>query len=367
MISFKALISPILILGCCTIISCIETFSFNSESELDILVVDGFISNVSYSELEDKRYFDIRLVMTGEVKNTRDEQVSGAEIQISDDLSQYWDYSEVEPGLYRLYFEDFKADPDRNYQLHIRLSNGEEYISEPAALPSDHVESELVWEETTQLEYRVVAGETKIREARGLLFKAKMPSLENKEKVYNKWDFLTTYTYTAPLANENDPNKYCWANDQFFVSDVVIKEENVGNVFHDLFFLNVDTRLVEDGMSILARQQSMTPKNFQFWEDLENQEKQADLFAPPPYNLISNIAPVGHDRQVLGYFGVVRESFKRWIFVEKDLSYKFLSPGFSMEPECGFIPPPECFNCFEAPYPPRAVVSNVQPKWWLWW
>ncbi len=111
----------------------------------------------------------------------------------------------------------------------------------------------------------------------------------------------------------------------------------------------------------------MTEKNHQFWGDLKNQEKQAELFAPPPYNLITNITAVGHDREVLGYFGAVRESFFRWVFDVKDISFRPLAPGVTTDPECGFIPPPECFDCFEAPFPPRAVVSNQRPEWWKGW
>lgn len=362
----RAFISSIFVLGFGALTSCIETFSFDSGDVQEILVVDGFVSDISYEDIDDKRYFDLKLIMTGEVRNNRDEQVSGAEVQISNDLSEFWEYTEVQPGLYRLYFEDFKAESDRTYQLHIQLSNGDRYESDAGFLPSNHIASEITWEETNQLEYRVVAGETKIREARGLLFKAKMPTFENDATTYNKWDFVTTYIYTAPLASANDPNRVCWINDQFFVDDVVIKEESAGEAIHDLFFLNVDTRLVVGGMSILVRQQSMTDKNFQFWEDLKNQEKQAELFAPPPYNLISNIHPVGHDNEVLGYFGVVRESFSRWVFEENELSYTALAPGVSLAPECRFRPP-ECFNCFEAPVPPGGTISNKRPGWWISW
>lgn len=360
------IISNIFVLGMSFFFSCVEIFSFDSSNELEILVVDGFVSDVSFSDIDDKRYFDLRLLMTGPVKNNRDEQVSGAEVQISNDLSEFWEYTEVEPGLYRLYFEDFRAELDRAYQLHIKLSNGDQYESESGFLPTDHIESELLWEEDNQLEYRVVAGETKIREARGLLFKAKMPAFKKEDAVYNKWDFVTTYIYTAPLADASSPNRVCWIYDKFFVDNVVIKEESSGDVIHDLFFLNVDTRLVTGGMSVLVRQQSMTDTNYQFWEDLKNQEKQADLFAPPPYNLISNIYPVGHEKGVLGYFGVVRESFSRWVFDSKELSYSALAPGVSLAPECRFAPP-ECLDCFEAPVPPGAVILNKRPGWWLDW
>lgn len=360
-------ISIIVVIGHNLFISCIEKFSFDKKSEQEILVVDGFISDTSYDEIADKRYFDIRLVMTGDVTNSRDEQVSGAEIQVSNDLSEFWDYTEVEPGLYRLFYDDFDAEPDRSYQIHIELPNGERYESDPGELPANHIASEFFYEETTQPVYKVVAGEIKIREARGLLFKAKMPEFESSTTLYNKWDFLTTYIFTAPLAAADDPNRVCWIHDQFFVNDVVIRQENQGEAIHDLFFFNIDTRLVVDGISIMARQQSMTDKNYQFWLDLKNQEDQSELFAPPPYNLISNIKPVGHDRPVLGYFGVVRESFERWVFVEKELSYTGLRPGISLAPLCQFIPPPECFNCWEAPFPPRAAVTNVQPEWWLGW
>ncbi|MEO9964273.1 MAG: DUF4249 domain-containing protein [Reichenbachiella sp.] len=346
--------------------SCIEQFSFNSDSEQDVLVVDGFVSNVSFNDIADKRYFDIRLLTTGKVINSRDEPVINADIQISNDLSEYWDYTEVEPGLYRLYYDDFKAESGRTYQLHIELANGETYESDPGELPVDHIESELIWEETTWPEYRIVAGEPKIREARGLLFKADMPEFESNSLVYNRWDFLTTYTFTALRAPEDDPNRVCWIHDQFFVNEVVINRESKGGTVHNLFYFNIDTRLVKGGISILARQQSMTEVNYQFWLDLKNQENQADLFAPPPYNLVSNLKPVGHDGDVLGYFGVVRESFNRWVFDPSELSYFGLKPGVSTDPECRF-PSPECLNCWEGPFPPKSVVTNIQPVWWLGW
>ncbi|MEO9851747.1 MAG: DUF4249 family protein [Reichenbachiella sp.] len=357
--------------GLCLFNSCVEQFNFDTGSEASVLVIESFISDQSFNDQGvqplDPRYFQVSLSTTSRVSNILDQPVTGAEVMLIDDTNEHWDYSEDEEGIYRLYFETFKAEDGKQYKISVTLQNGDVYESTFEGLPVDTPQGGLVLEEKTIRDYKVVSGETKIVDVDGLAIKIKTPEVSTtQEFIYHRWDFETTYGFVARLLpTQTDPNYKCWVTEELYYNDFVIAKEESGGNEHDLFFFDSSDENLHEGISVLIRHQMMNQLNYQFWEDLDNQKNQADVFAPPPYNLLSNFSAVGHEGEVYGYFGVVREKFYRWTFSRDMLSYSVVYPE-SLKNSCNIPRPPRsCYDCRFVNLVSRSRVTNTQPNWWL--
>lgn len=349
--------------------SCVETFTFDTSNEESFLVVEGYISDISYNEslLEpmNPKYFEVKLKMTNVVGNSVDTPVPQAQVELVDNFEEHWDFEEATGGVYRLYFEDFEAEEDKSYKLSIRLANGEEYQSNMESLPQPLGEGKVIFEEDQIRDYRIIAGTRKITDLDGVSVKFELPNESNSSMVYNRWDFVTTYGFIARLNdNPSDPNFRCWVSEDFFFDEFSIQKGESNGALHDLFFFDTGSQVVHEGVSVLIRQQGLSEYNYQFWEDLDNQKKQAELFAPPPYNLITNIHPVGHDKEAFGYFGVIREKFYRWQFSHDMVSYPIIYPE-SLINSCNIPRPPRsCWDCTRVALVTRSTVTNARPTWW---
>ena len=350
--------------------SCVESFTFDTSKEEDFLVVDGYISDVSFDEsvLEpmDPKYFQISLKMTNAVSNTIDEVVTSAQVELVDDSGEHWDYTETTGGIYRLYFEDFEAKEGKSYKLSIKLKNGEEYESDLEFLPPSLEKGQIVYHEDTTRDYRIIAGTKQITDIKGVNVKIQLPTNSSPETAYNRWDFVTTYGFIARLnADTSDPNYRCWISEDLFFDEFVIQKGLSNGINQELFFFDTHSEAIHEGISVLIRQQKMNLSYYQFWEDLENQKKQAELFAPPPYNMVTNIHPVGHEKPAYGYFGVVREAFYRWQFDFKMVSYPIVYPD-DLKNSCNIPRPPRsCYDCTRVVLVKRSTVTNARPSWWL--
>ncbi|MEO9803784.1 MAG: DUF4249 domain-containing protein [Reichenbachiella sp.] len=347
--------------------ACVEQFNFDVSHESPLLVVEGFVSDLSYDDIQnypvDARYFEVKLKITSGVKNKHDEPVAGAEIQVIDDLAESWEYTEVEPGIYRLFFEDFKAEAGRSYMLNLELSNGDRYESNFEMPPPNQELADFFFEEEVITGYDIKAGEVVITPLKGITYKAKVADLGTQtDFVRYRWDFTTTYGVIAWGLDEDDINYKCWITTGFFFKNFVIAKDLEGGSTHDLFFLETNDQHLHEGFTVSFRQTALTADFYQFWEDVESQEKQEQLFAPPPYNIVSNMRAVGHDKPVYGYFGVVSEKFHRWYFSKKEISYYIDYPE-SLQ-RCGVPPAPECFDCRLISRPINSIITNTAPTWW---
>lgn len=350
-----------------TSLGCVEEFKFNISQEEKVLIVDGFISDISYVNSSsydmDNRYFDIYLKFSSGVKNRQDELVSNAEIQVISDTNESWDYSEVEPGLYRLYFEDFFVESNRQFKVSIELENGDQYHSTFESLPQAQPMADIYFKEEEVLDYENIAGENKIRNLKGITFYSKPSStLGGENSVNYKWDYNTTYGAIAWGLDERDINYKCWITSPLHFKERKIVKDQEAKIAYKLFFLEMNSQYIHEGYSVSFRQMVMSDLYFQFWEDLAKQGEQSDLFAPPPYNIISNLEPVGHNKPVYGYFGVVAENFHRWYFNKDGLSYYIIYPDDLQR--CSAPPGPECFDCRLIGRAIRSNISNTKPIWW---
>lgn len=354
--------------------SCISEYSFKEVSGSGALVVEGFVSNVSYNDFEeiptDSRCFEIKLTWTGNDINARDQPITNAEVTIIDDINEKWDYAEVDDGIYSLNYQDFKIRPDRSYKLFITLEDGRSYESDfEGMISAPIINGEFSWEMDDKYIYNYLLGNETIELLEGMNLYLNFPSAE--DNFYFKWDFKTTNIFHAFLIeSRNDINYECWITDEIYFNDVVTGVINGDVLKHRLLFLHTEEYEIHHGFSILVRQQESSYGYYNYWQGIIDQLDQSNLFASPPYNLESNFHAVGHDGLVYGYFGVVQEHFYRWYFDPSMVVYDYSKPTEndycpnSDSPEISPIPPPSCFNCMDYGLPDRRSVTNEQSVWW---
>lgn len=345
-------------------VSCVEDFEFDVPSDGTGIVVEGFISDLSYTDQMayplDPQIFELALRYTSDVTNVRDEAVLGAQIELRNSAGEVYDYAEIGEGRYGLFYADVKVQPGLEYQIVITLQDGAVIESEMQAAPDRSEVGDLYLEETKKSVYEYRRDELLISEKDGINLNIQTASNDSESPYYYKWDFFTTYIFTSFLADNNSPFKYCWASSLYYYKEYKLLEDTRGNATTNLFFLETDNIKLNEGFSVLIRQMKMSKGYYQFMNDVQIQGEQSELFAQPPYNLVSNLH--SEDVNVYGYFGVVSEDYKRWYF-EKDEVSNY--PGY--KEGCVFVdvPPPypaHCFNCLQFSY--DGPVTNERPSWW---
>lgn len=357
--------------------SCIEHFEFESKNEHPALIVDGYISDVSSNEHRsmffESRFFYAKLKYSGSVANSLDEQISNAEVELINDLNEHWDYTEDanDPGVYYLYYPSFEMVPGVQYKIKIKLENGEEYESNYDLMPHSDVRGSIEQAETTEFQYEVVSEKTSILPIPGLILSTQLPIFADSDSRYFRWTYDVAWKLVAEFSYPSVPTGVCWIGDAYLLDEYVLAEQRGESPKVDLFFLQTSgSRELKFGFSARIRQQEISARHHQFWTDIQNQAKQAELFAPPPYNIYSNINPINNDHEVYGFFGVVNEEFYTWYFDKKSLSY---TPSFVEE--C-YVPPnhepaPWCANCMGYATGAQGgrltkgeTITTEKPKWW---
>lgn len=343
---------------------CIESYEFVIKNDSPVLVVEGFISDVSYQETleypSDGRYFYVKLSYTSDVTNRRGAAVTGASVKLESDGGQTWVYSEKEEGKYLLLDKGFEALADRKYRLVIELANGKQYESEWEVMPDMDPTpvGRVSFEETEELTYKYVAQEEVIREVQGVDVKIGLSENKTQNTIYYLWKFEPTWIFKAPLSPA--VNRTCWINSDLYLSSFVLHEDNVGGYDKELFFVETvgNERFLWD-FSLLVKQFVVSKEYFQFMSDIQKQTN-SSLSDALPYNLQSNLKAKGNTR-INGYFAVVREGAIRWDFSHRDLSYTLKN---SIEEYC--LSPftdkgPLCWDCTAYG---SGEPSTAPPSWW---
>ena len=361
------------------LMGCVESYDFSLKNENPQLVVEGFISDMSYEDSKnspsDGRYFKVKLKYTRHVDETVSDSVAAlAQVRIIDDLNNEWEYYEDwrEWGTYYLIDSDFKAETGRKYKLQIITRDDEVFESRWETLPE--VQSPEVgnikFREYDKIVYEYPAGEQKIREEKVITVATELPLNTSGEDIFYRWEYTPMWVYEAPLAT-GDLSRYrkCWVTNQKYMPEYTFHEDYSGGYEQELFTLDIEKneRLYKN-FSVLISQQSISKDYYFFWERMSDQINSNGIFDVPKANLRSNVICTSNpDKSPIGYFAVVSESSKRWYFNISDLSY-FVQDDVLDECQVQYNNPrdppdyaPECLVCLEYP---KGKTTLVKPDWW---
>lgn len=352
---------------------CIEPYEFTVKNNEPTLVVEGFISNVSFRESltfpSDGRYFSIKLRYTSDVINTRDEVVKNGLVYLVSDSGEEWYYSESAdvPGEYLLEDLDFRAVEGQAYKLKIILPDEAEYESEWQKLPPSIPENmgEMGFEEVEKQVFKYVAGEEVVQTIKGINVFIEIPPNENGSQTFYRWEFSPIWIYIAPLARSIDPDQKCWIEGTNYISNFALQIDNNGGYRKNLFFIEtVNNERIYEGLSVLINQYALSENDFYFWNEMKDQIEGNGVFDSPPFNLKTNIKAMNDDEKVSGIFSVLDEKAKRWNFTHRDLSYTVTDDLLA---ECLVIygpdgPAPVCLSCLEYE---DGEPTLKKPVWWV--
>ncbi|WP_323836059.1 DUF4249 domain-containing protein [Algoriphagus sp. D3-2-R+10] len=352
--------------------ACIDPITFDTGSEPRRLVVDGYISNISFAEQSQKPApplrFYVALRWTSDVDNVRDEVISDAEVKLitSDGVSYEYFWDDLEQR-YLIEDENFHAEENIAYKVHIETSEGEIYESDTDKLyPAPSIEN-IKLDYQTILKSITVGNQTEIVEQRGLQVSVPLASHTNSEPFRYRWKIVPSWIFETSLLQDGNPNKRCYATNLYEYQAIKVWEDQTGGYNRDLFFLETDdNEQLKYGYSAFITQYSLSPSGYKFWDQLATQQQSGGgIFDPPPFALVTNIHNVANEEEhVSGYFFVAHESSYRWMLSPEDLPYQltFLDPCEPM-PGVPFIPPAGCNNCLEY-RGSHTDITNQKPSWW---
>jgi hypothetical protein len=294
-------ISAILILSD----SCITQFIPETSKDLDLLVVEGMITDIPGQNL-------IKISTSMPLgKKSLAKPLSRCEVSISDDLGNTFSLQEADSGTY-IANPSFHGAVGRSYTLHIHTHGTRmnlNYISTPVVMkpvpPIDNV----------YYEKRVLSQSFDgypIAEGCQIYLDAHDP--ENKCKFY-RWEYVETWEFSLPY---QVPNKRCWVtsySDKINIKNTSSYSESRVERQLLTYITNATDRL-KTRYSILVKQYSINEEEYSYWEKLKNTvEDVGGLYDIIPASIQSNITCIERpDENVLGYFSVSSVSSKR-IFI----------------------------------------------------
>ncbi len=363
----------ILLISVLSVSGCVDPIEFDTGSEPQRLVVDGFISNVSYSERldlpQEPTPFYVRLQWTGPVNNERNNLIKDASVTLLDDQGGVWGYVWSENyQQYNLFNPDFKAEPGRSYHIQVRLADGTTYESDPQEMRVAPSMGGLSQRYDRRLKEIDINGVTEFVNQEGVVLSAGLSDHGGEEPFYYRFTVTPSWVYVASLAQEGSPVKTCFVTNKFYFQKIITRLDRTGGYNYDLFFLETtgNERLFRD-FTALVTQYSLSQESYEFWNELAlQQESGGGIFDPPPFELTTNISNVNNSSEkVSGFFHVVHESSSRWYINGSEIPYEIQTGGDPCVPPPGVpnIPTPNCLNCTEYRGGFTAI-STEKPEWW---
>jgi hypothetical protein len=356
-----------------TLSGCIEKYDFNVIQGTGGLVIESFITNVSYEESlripSDGNYFKVMLSQTSDVDNIRDVKVSGAKVYLLDNTKNKFEYTEstAVKGEYLLLNKTFKAENDKTYQLNVDLKEGQHFESTWEALPAAiNAMGDFNVEEVKTQEYVYEAGEPVIKNLDGMKLKMNVPTFSSEENVHFRWSFEPIWMYTSSLAYVvNSQRIVCWVRTNLYQKEYVLQNPKKGGFNQELFYLQTkgNERMFQY-FSTLINQDIVSEGYYTFWKDLNAQKDKGGLYDQPPFGLTSNFSSTNSEWSVNGYFGVVNRNTKRWTFDPKSLSYVIEN---TLEENCLKLnnepgrKEGQCYYCDEYN---QGTSTTIPPSWW---
>lgn len=293
--------------------SCIDPFTPELNDFRSLLVVDALLTDEDIPAT-------VKLSRTFRETDQKPLMVEGAGVFIKDDLDNITRLTETSPGLYKTDSLLFRGERGKTYQLLITTAEGSRYESDPCPLlPVQDIDD--VWFERDN---EIPAdGSAPIP---GLRFF--ISSGGEKECDYVRWTYREWWKFSVP-----DPRMYDYLNDSTILpvskvnqvcwgsrisGDILVQPlpDHPGNILlkKPIFFLDpAASNRVQIRYCAEVRQMSLSPREYEFWDLMDQLEKSGgDIFDRQPFQISSNIHSISNPHeQVLGYFQVSGVSSKR--------------------------------------------------------
>ena len=299
--------------------SCVEQIDVKTLTFEDALVVEGTITN-------EYKFQEIKLSRTYKLEEEGPTVEHGAVISVIDDMGNTYSFQEGTLGVY-ISDVEFKAIPDREYQLNISTSKGNTYSSNPTKLTPDATIDE------------VYALESEDDDGVSIFINSFNP---NRNSRYYRYDYEETYKIIAPNWSEYDfeivsdqppfkvkkvlktkEDRTCYKTDY---SDGIIQtsSDNLNEDRVSKFLVRKVSRndfFLCHRYSILVKQYVQSLEAYTFYNILEKLSGSESLFSQNQPGFISGNMFSNEDstKKIIGYFEVSSVSSKRLFFNVRDI------------------------------------------------
>ncbi|GAB3167293.1 hypothetical protein GCM10027291_14200 [Telluribacter humicola] len=289
---------------------CIESFSPPEiTSASSYLVVDGFLNTSSSGSSQ------IKLSRTQNVTDLTAPQVEPrAQIRVEGDKGSQLAFTEAQPGTYKL--EPIAYREGEKYRLHIRTSDGKEYLSDYVpAIQTPPIDS---------VTYRVQPDQS------GVQIYVSTHDPLNTTRFY-RWSFDETWMYQMPLYSAfevvNNEMKLrtedistCWSHrsaSRILVgSSIKLSEDIIQDA--SVTYVPASSGKLRVKYSILVKQYGLSQEEYEYWTALaKTTESTGSLFDPQPAQVTGNIRCVSDPKElVFGFFSASKQQEQRLFITE---------------------------------------------------
>jgi len=290
--------------------SCIEQFIPETDEDLELLVVEGLITDQNEENI-------IKLSMSlplGRKKVLK--PLKGCLVSITDDRGQYYALKEKTAGTYVTNPATFRGATGRKYRLNIdtrsqSISGNHLYESAMMEmLPVPSIDTVYYKKEV------IIQSELLSELEEGCRIYLSTSDKTDKCRYY-RWDYAETWEFRLPFGV---PNRVCWITENSKKIDIRSTAAMQVNKVTDypLLFISNTTDRLRVKYSMMVNQYSLSEDEFQYWEKLQNiSQNVGTLYDIIPANVPSNIScRQDPSQKVLGYFSVSARSSKR-IFIRE--------------------------------------------------
>lgn len=322
------------------------------------LVVDAFISD------QPETYFVYLSNSSTSLKGYEDENITGAEVFVTDDEGNRYDFRDAGSGTYESDPFSFQGQAGRSYQLRIRLPDGREYASREETIQFVPEIDSIFARHENRSSITTIGSEV---DNWGMQTYVTTGS-GSQEPGFYKWDWQETYEFQSPLFDPMSftPPPICYqsggpARYLNIASSADFSEDKI--IGHPINFISKNTYKLQARYSLLLTQYSLTERAFTFWDNIKTQDESgSSVFAPPPSPIPGNIYNVNDSREaVLGIFQVSAVRRERFFLPRKEVPARPGGPpgGFG---ECGPAAaeiPDYCLDCSLI----RGTTTDRPPFW----
>jgi len=303
-------------------ISCVEEIDVKTLTFEDALVVEGTITN-------EYKFHEIKLSRTYKLEEDGPAFEREANISIIDDIGNTYSFQEDTPGVYISDIE-FKAIPEREYQLKISTSTGKSYSSSSTKLTAESKIDEIS-----------ASREINENDIEGISIKVNSFNAE-RESNYYRYEFEETYKIIAPHWSEYDisivsevppyefelvprtkEERVCY--NTIFSAGIIqtetnnLSEDRVSNF--QVRFIEHDDFIISYRYSVLVKQYVQSLEAYTFYNILNSLSGSESLFSQnqPGYFNGNIVSENNVNEKVIGFFEVSSVSTKRIFINPRDL------------------------------------------------
>lgn len=330
-----------------TLTTCIDPYYPELGNYQSLLVVEGIVTDGNMPA-------SVRLTRTFQSADSIPQKISDAQVYITDEDDNRTDLYYTEDGNYKTTESSgYKGQTGKIYTLHVKTPDGREYLSEQCVmLPVPEIDSVYF--------ARVEAVDKNNNSITPGLMIYLDTDETTEDECYLRWEFEETWKFKLPFPKEynyindseiiklSDIQEYCWKTNlstEILTSPVLPGQGSIRKVPLNFISPEKSDRLTVQ-YSILVRQYSVSPEEYNYWENLKQvNETTGDIFSTQPYSVTSNIHNTTDPAdKVLGYFMVSSVREKRIYITSNEVQglelpgFKYACTEYIVDPFTYFMP-----------------------------